>query len=128
MSAERWLAFNAGSTFGITGRKWILAANAAVTTIVSSFAGCVFAVFYSLYETEGKIDVLMIINGILGALVGVTGGCAVVTPRESVWIGIVGRSTTRKSDSKSGFAFKKSHSRRILGQRHGQATYLSESG
>lgn len=41
-----WLAFNAGSTFGITGRKWILAANSACTTIVSSFAGCLFAVFH----------------------------------------------------------------------------------
>ena len=26
--------------------------------------------FYSLYITSGKIDILMIINGILGALVG----------------------------------------------------------
>lgn len=32
----------------------------------------------------------MIINGILGALVGVTAGCAVVTPMEAVPIGIVG--------------------------------------
>ena len=86
-----WLAFNAGSTFGVTGRKWILAANSVITTLVSSFAGCVFAVFHSLYETDGKIDVLMIINGILGALVGITAACAVVTPIESVPIGIVGK-------------------------------------
>jgi ammonia channel protein AmtB len=32
----------------------------------------------------------MVINGILGALVGVTGGCAIVTPVEAVFIGIVG--------------------------------------
>jgi Amt family ammonium transporter len=58
---------------GITGRLWILAAKAAVTTLISSFAGGIFAVFYSLYATGGKIDVLMVINGILGALVAVTG-------------------------------------------------------
>jgi Amt family ammonium transporter len=33
---------------------------------------------------------LAIINGILGALVGVTAGCCVVTPVEAVPIGIVG--------------------------------------
>ena len=46
--------------------------------------------FHSLYETDGKIDVLMVINGILGALVGITAACAVVTPVESVPIGVVG--------------------------------------
>ena len=46
-----------------------------------------FSFPYSLYETDGKTDVLMIINGILGALVGVTAGCAVVTPVEAVPIG-----------------------------------------
>ena len=43
---------------------------------------------YSLHQNEGKIDILAIINGILGALVGVTAGCAVVTPVEAVPIGI----------------------------------------
>ena len=85
-----WLAFNAGSTFGISGRKWILAAKATCTTLVSSFAGCLFAIGYSLYQTNGKVDILMVINGILGALVGITAGCAIVTPVESVFIGIVG--------------------------------------
>ena len=56
-----WLAFNAGSTFGISGRKWILAAKSVVTTMVASFAGCLFAVFHTLYECDGKVDVLMVI-------------------------------------------------------------------
>ena len=75
---------------GISDRKWILAAKSTVTTLVSSFAGAVVAIFQSLYETDGKIDVLMIINGILGALVGVTAGCALVTPVEAVPIGCIG--------------------------------------
>ena len=47
--------------------------------MVASFSGCVFAVFHTLYETDGKVDVLMVINGILGALVGITASCALVT-------------------------------------------------
>ena len=58
---------------GISDKKWILAARSTCNTLVSSFSGCVMAIFYSLYAADGKIDILMIINGILGALVGVTG-------------------------------------------------------
>mgnify|MGYP001179173778 CR=1 FL=1 len=32
-----WLAFNAGSTFGVSGNKWRLSAKAAVTTMIASF-------------------------------------------------------------------------------------------
>ena len=53
-----------------------MAARSTCNTLVSSFAGCVFAIFYSLYVTDGSLDILMIINGILGALVGVTGTSA----------------------------------------------------
>ena len=63
----------------LLSRKWILAAKAVVNTIVASFSGCVFAVFHTLYKTDGKVDVLMLINGILGALVGITASCALVT-------------------------------------------------
>ena len=65
--------------YDLQSRKWILAAKAVVTTMVSSFSGCLFAVFHTLYETDGKVDVLMVINGILGALVGITASCALVT-------------------------------------------------
>ena len=47
--------------------------------MIASFSGCLIAVFHTLYETDGKIDALMIINGILGALVGITASCALVT-------------------------------------------------
>ena len=60
-------------------RKWILAAKSVVNTMTASFSGCLFAVIHTLYETDGKIDALMIINGILGALVGITASCALVT-------------------------------------------------
>ena len=73
LSIQETVIKNADSSQGISGRKWILAARSTCNTLVSSFSGCVFAVFYSLYMTNGKADILMVINGILGALVGVTG-------------------------------------------------------
>ena len=60
---------------GVSGRKWILAAKSIATTLVSSFAGGTFALLYSaLYANKGKVDILIVINGILGALVGITAG------------------------------------------------------
>ena len=50
-----------------------MAAKAACTTLISSFSGGIVAIFYSFYATNGKLDILMLINGILGGLVGVTG-------------------------------------------------------
>ncbi|TRY73665.1 hypothetical protein TCAL_01884, partial [Tigriopus californicus] len=85
-----WIAFTSGSSFGVSGRKWILAAQSACTTMVASFSGGIVAIFYSLYNTNGKLNILMLINGILGALVGITGGCALVSLRESVIIGAIG--------------------------------------
>ena len=34
-----FLAFNSGSSFGVTGRRWMYAAKSAVTTMMSSFGG-----------------------------------------------------------------------------------------
>ena len=68
-----WLAFNAGSTFGVTGNKWRLAAKSTCTTMASSFTGGIVAILMSYYQSGGKVEVLATINGVLGALVGVTG-------------------------------------------------------
>ena len=47
--------------------------QATITTMVSSFGGGIFTLVMSYYQHDGKIDVLAMINGVLGALVGVTG-------------------------------------------------------
>ncbi|KAK3750845.1 hypothetical protein QZH41_007647 [Actinostola sp. cb2023] len=65
-----WLGFNCGSTFGITGGKWQLAAS------------------YIYYKR--KVDVTHLIVGILGGLVSVTGICPLAHPWESLIIGAVG--------------------------------------
>ena len=115
-----WLAFNAGSTFGVTGNKWRLSAKvkyeelilssliltghsiyqACVTTLLASFSGglvglvysavtnqvmlcCITATHIYYSASQGKQDVLTLVNGILGGLVGVTASCAVVNVFEA---------------------------------------------
>lgn len=68
-----WLAFNSGSTYGLSESKWIYSARAAVMTMLASFGGGIFSLLFSLFKNEGLLDVIDVINGILGALVSVTG-------------------------------------------------------
>lgn len=67
-----WLAFNSGSTYGVSGYKWMYAARAGVATIMGSIGGGLVGLTFSLLNPNG-IDILSQINGILGALVAVTG-------------------------------------------------------
>ena len=48
-----WLAFNSGSTFGVTGNQWRLAAKAAGQTMVASFGGGIVAVVMSFMQGRG---------------------------------------------------------------------------
>lgn len=68
-----WLAFNSGSTYGLSGSKWEYAARSAFMTILSSFGGGMYALGHSMMKHKGKLDPSDLINGILGALVGITG-------------------------------------------------------
>jgi len=67
-----WLAFNSGSTYGVTGERWKYAARAAVSTMMGSMGGGLVGLGFSLTNPNG-IDILSQINGILGALVAITG-------------------------------------------------------
>lgn len=67
-----WLAFNSGSTYGVTGARWQYAARAAVSTMMGSMGGGLIGLGFSLTNPNG-IDILSQINGILGALVAITG-------------------------------------------------------
>ena len=92
-----WLAFNSGSTYGISGSKWEFAAKAAVNTMLSSFSGGLFGLIYSLAFQNGNIDILHLINGVLGSLVSITAGCYLYTAWESLIIGFVGSFLTNVS-------------------------------
>ncbi|XP_044265151.1 putative ammonium transporter 2 isoform X2 [Tribolium madens] len=85
-----WLAFNSGSTYGLSGEKWHYAARAAVMTMISSFGGGTTSLLYSLIRQKGLIDAIDIINGILGSLVAVTAGCFLYQAWEALVIGAVG--------------------------------------
>lgn len=68
-----WLAFNSGSTYGLSGGKWEYAARSAFMTILASFGGGIYALVHSFIKLKGKLDPSDLINGILGSLVGITG-------------------------------------------------------
>ncbi len=79
-----WYGFNPGST--TTGNTDI--AGIAVTTTLSAAAGAVSAMLYT-WMKYGKSDVGMTLNGALAGLVGITAGCANVSPVSAVIIGLI---------------------------------------
>lgn len=85
-----WLAFNSGSTYGLRGSKWEYAARAAVLTMISSFGGGIFGLFYSLSYNSGGVNIMDLINGVLGSLVSVTAGCFLYRGYEAFIIGVIG--------------------------------------
>ncbi|XP_026474376.1 putative ammonium transporter 2 [Ctenocephalides felis] len=85
-----WLAFNSGSTYGVSGAKWQYAARAAVTTMMGSFGGGVLGVLYSVIRNDGKLNIMDLINGVLGSLVSVTAGCFLYRTWEALLIGSIG--------------------------------------
>ncbi|KAM0737359.1 putative ammonium transporter 3 [Formica fusca] len=84
-----WLAFNSGSTYGVTGARWQYAARAAVSTMMGSMGGGLIGLGFSLTNPNG-IDILSQINGILGALVAITGGCFLYKAWEAMIVGMIG--------------------------------------
>ncbi|XP_045478924.1 putative ammonium transporter 2 [Harmonia axyridis] len=85
-----WLAFNSGSTYGLSGEKWHYAARAAVMTMMASFGGGTLSILYSLVRLKGRLDAMDVINGILGSLVSVTAGCFLYKGWHSILVGAIG--------------------------------------
>ncbi|XP_019643214.1 PREDICTED: putative ammonium transporter 3 [Branchiostoma belcheri] len=85
-----WLGFNCGSTYGIQGGKWKLAARSAVSTMLGSLGGGLVGVTYSYATKKGQFNVGDIVNGILGGLVSVTAICAIASPFGGLVIGSFG--------------------------------------
>ncbi|XP_064619944.1 putative ammonium transporter 2 [Lineus longissimus] len=85
-----WLGFNCGSTFGISGGKWKLAAKSAVTTVNASMAGGSMGLLYSYIANKRKFMIPDLVNSVLGALVAVTAPCALIRSWEALVIGAIG--------------------------------------
>ncbi len=79
-----WYGFNAGSTLATVDGI----AHVAVTTTLAAAAGGVAAIMLTWF-LHGKPDLSMGINGCLAGLVGITAGCASVSGKSAVLIGLI---------------------------------------
>jgi Amt family ammonium transporter len=79
-----WFGFNAGSTTAATVDIALIAVN----THMAAGAGA-FAAMLTAWVYLKKPDATMTINGALAGLVGITAGCANVTPVSSILIGLI---------------------------------------
>jgi len=78
-----WFGFNAGSTTSGTN---LSIAVICVTTNLAAAAGSIMAMVV-VWIKYGKPDVSMSLNGALAGLVGITAGCANVSPLSAIIIG-----------------------------------------
>jgi len=79
-----WFGFNAGSTTAGDPAIALIAMN----TLLSAAAGAVLAMV-TTWLRSGKPDAPMTLNGVLGGLVGITAGCANLSPGFAILTGAV---------------------------------------
>lgn len=82
-----WFGFNPGSSLGAVG-NWELIGSVVVNTFLASAAGGIATMVYTYFNYK-KIDITMVINGILAGLVSITAGCNVVGPGSAIVIGLI---------------------------------------
>lgn len=82
-----WFGFNPGSSLGAVG-NWELIGSVVVNTFLASASGGIATMIYT-YFTYSKIDITMVINGVLAGLVSITAGCNVVEPISAIIIGVI---------------------------------------
>ena len=83
-----WFGFNAGSQLAISGDNANAVAGIVITTNLAAAAGAMVAMFVS-WMLYGKPDISMTLNGALAGLVGITAGCAAVSPAGAAIIGAI---------------------------------------
>ena len=79
-----WYGFNVGSTLGAGDPNQL--GLVAVNTTLAAAAGALGAMFYTYFLTQNW-NISFILNGSLAGLVGITAGCAFVTPIGAIVIG-----------------------------------------
>ncbi len=84
-----WFGFNPASTGGLSDGGVQVAAKVFITTNLAACAAAIASMFFT-WVRYGKPDVSMTLNGILGGLVAITAPCDVVSPVDSIIIGVVG--------------------------------------
>lgn len=83
-----WFGFNPGSQLAISGDNAFAVAKIFITTNLAGAIGAIAAMFITWIFYK-KPDVSMTLNGVLAGLVGVTAGCASVSPFGALMIGLI---------------------------------------
>lgn len=81
-----WYGFNGASEYAIVGDSLTHTSNILITTTLSAAAGTITVMIITWVRYK-KPDVSMTLNGSLAGLVGITAGCAAVSPAASIIIG-----------------------------------------
>ena len=84
-----FLAFNSSAAFGVTGNRWMYAAKATVTTMLSSFGGGTVGISICYIFFGAKINVSYVCNSVIGALVAITASSFLIKAHEAIAIGFV---------------------------------------
>jgi len=79
-----WFGFNGGSTLKGDSSIAVIIAN----TLLAASAGGVSCFLVSMTTSKGEVQIEKLLNGIVGGLVAVTAGCAVLEPSGAVWLGL----------------------------------------
>jgi len=82
-----WFGFNPGSTLAAVG-NWELIGTVATNTFLASAAGGISTMVFT-HVKNGKMDITMVINGVLAGLVSITAGCNVLGPNSAILVGLV---------------------------------------
>ena len=83
-----WFGFNAGSELAISGDSANAVAGILITTNLAAAAGAITAMVVT-WISYGRPDISMTLNGALAGLVGITAGCAAVSPLGAAIIGMI---------------------------------------
>ncbi len=83
-----WFGFNPGSQLAISGDNANAVAMIVITTNLAAAGGFV-AAMATTWIRYGKADLSMSLNGALAGLVGITAGCAAVSPGGALIIGLI---------------------------------------
>ncbi|MGB9698659.1 MAG: ammonium transporter [Thermodesulfobacteriota bacterium] len=80
-----WFGFNTGNTLSATNPSIALIA---VNTILAGASGALSTMILT-WTRQGKPDVSLTLNGVLGGLVSCTGGIAIISPFSATIIGLI---------------------------------------
>ncbi|MDT0644446.1 ammonium transporter [Zunongwangia sp. F363] len=83
-----WFGFNPGSELAISGDSANNVAGIVITTNLAAAAGAATSLFLT-WMKYGRADISMTLNGALAGLVGITAGCAAVSPGGAAIIGVI---------------------------------------